>query len=880
MCEPCASIFGAATPWDPNYRDFFGIDERLSIATATESQSPLIVQLARFPEWQLFPILTYQFSSVMYDNNGLYIAEVEANQTYRVFFRANEISLWTGTRIIKYIAGTHPVNLSSKYFVYPNNNDFYEQTGSIYVQGGGWSKIGNIVTGAAASNGDNLYFAFASDDFGKDFTLTFDPKLEFIAVLRSATLLTPIKENFNDLWRVYQPLKTPVTYEELPTFEFRSLGEIIILTGVPSNTGGSQGFVSQVSAIITFPKFAQTEAEVAFSIERTECGCGPHMLPLASSCSPASSCVFAVNQLFGFVSIPIDSSHGTPTYWNCEANFWWGGESALFRLVSVSGLLNALGLTAIGIGAVCEHETPSTLSQGSGATTAFLHRRIPPYENANQEGFADYNGYQNRVFNKDERYGNVPGYNTDITAPSFWNREVAPKTRSFKKNHWKNPNYAQLSLTNPRNLRQRAGDTPAGAIPHEGRLYIGERLVLDAFQGHGSVFNLPSNFFVWTKDGEPVPYGRYLVIPSVGEGDAAVYVSTIPDVFPDLHNAWDITVAASATVEVSSENEYGDFHIAYDYAADDSIEITGELSEKVNVTFEDVESLLALGSTELGSYLTIDLPEERSVFQNNQVNPYTGQINAISYRLHDGCKAPELGDIVELTEPVGTGADLRFTGWPLGLSDVGAGTGYVKESGGATSPYHDGVVKDSAGSVKGGITVKTDGSITRTIVETYEQFDHEDGQGPVPYLNEYEETSDAGSTPLRVINPTTDAAFAFGGQMGPNQIYDMVRGWGGLASCRLRQPTGKFNLHTGEILVMKRSHFVMTGTTYYSPTVGQLYALIRTFNPEGVQIGFSETNITELAEGIQIEPPAEEGYTTLEIDHRNFSFVCHPGNLP
>lgn len=54
-------------------------------------------------------------------------------------------------------------------------------------------------------HGDYIYVAYASDDTGTDYTLTFDPLLNYIAVLRSATeIATPLVADFAGLWKNYK----------------------------------------------------------------------------------------------------------------------------------------------------------------------------------------------------------------------------------------------------------------------------------------------------------------------------------------------------------------------------------------------------------------------------------------------------------------------------------------------------------------------------------------------------------------------------------------------------------------------------------------------------------------------------------------------------
>lgn len=76
--------------------------------------------------------------------------------------------------------------------------------------------------GSKGRDGDNayLYVAYASDDSGTDFTMTFDPDLDYIAILNTnEEIETPEVSDFDGLWQRYknEPDKIPSAFVETST---------------------------------------------------------------------------------------------------------------------------------------------------------------------------------------------------------------------------------------------------------------------------------------------------------------------------------------------------------------------------------------------------------------------------------------------------------------------------------------------------------------------------------------------------------------------------------------------------------------------------------------------------------------------------------------
>lgn len=101
------------------------------------------------------------------------------------------------------------------------DGDFYIDTTNWIVfgpkNGGAWPSGVSIVgptgaTGSAGANGSAgadgassyLYIAWADDALGTGFTMTFTPNKNYIALLQSNTLITPVVGDFSGFWTKYQ----------------------------------------------------------------------------------------------------------------------------------------------------------------------------------------------------------------------------------------------------------------------------------------------------------------------------------------------------------------------------------------------------------------------------------------------------------------------------------------------------------------------------------------------------------------------------------------------------------------------------------------------------------------------------------------------------
>jgi len=78
-----------------------------------------------------------------------------------------------------------------------------------YKSGGAWALVNALQgpTGAAGDDGANayVYIAYASDDSGTNFTNTFDPALNYVAIKTTTTaIVTPVASDFTGLWKNYK----------------------------------------------------------------------------------------------------------------------------------------------------------------------------------------------------------------------------------------------------------------------------------------------------------------------------------------------------------------------------------------------------------------------------------------------------------------------------------------------------------------------------------------------------------------------------------------------------------------------------------------------------------------------------------------------------
>src|SRR5690606_34701760 len=65
--------------------------------------------------------------------------------------------------------------------------------------------LGDIQDTLAAGVGAYVYVAYASDDFGSDFTLTFNPAFDYVAIKSTTVPLEPpVASDFDGLWKNYK----------------------------------------------------------------------------------------------------------------------------------------------------------------------------------------------------------------------------------------------------------------------------------------------------------------------------------------------------------------------------------------------------------------------------------------------------------------------------------------------------------------------------------------------------------------------------------------------------------------------------------------------------------------------------------------------------
>jgi len=102
-----------------------------------------------------------------------------------------------------------------------------------------------------------LYVAYASDDIGTDFTMTFDEALDYIAILESNTeILNPIVSDFSGLWKNYkgaqgEPSMPTTIVTEIPTGDIDGVNTDFTLTHTPISQDAVFFLVNGICRTIT-----------------------------------------------------------------------------------------------------------------------------------------------------------------------------------------------------------------------------------------------------------------------------------------------------------------------------------------------------------------------------------------------------------------------------------------------------------------------------------------------------------------------------------------------------------------------------------------------------------------------------------------------------
>ena len=112
---------------------------------------------------------------------------------------------------VKESQGDDLSQIADKELVVNNNNELLiRRKEKVFKVGGGVGKQGKDGKDGVAKNGLDgvnayVYIAYASDDEGADFTMTFDPDLDYIAILGvDEEIETPEASDFDGLWKDYK----------------------------------------------------------------------------------------------------------------------------------------------------------------------------------------------------------------------------------------------------------------------------------------------------------------------------------------------------------------------------------------------------------------------------------------------------------------------------------------------------------------------------------------------------------------------------------------------------------------------------------------------------------------------------------------------------
>lgn len=277
--------------------------------SVTDSTGPIVAIVTRKPESQV--------TVGGYDCDGNFVCAVTKNCPYRAFFSPQDVSITNG--VILFSTGGH------QYYGNTLTEEFFEHGAPGAQYGRPWRKIGTLAATTTAINGDFLYLAFASGADGSGYSDTYDPDLDFIAVLRSPTPLTPAEEDFAGLFTRYTPNSAAV--EVLDGEFFRAKAAHIVIHCNPAQlppgcpftdnewATGNITLPPDVGAVITYPNFGQKGATIDWRVVRdNSCGCS-HLFG-----QPSGTLTFAPGEWRKRIEIPV-IDHDAPKWWGCPGNY-------------------------------------------------------------------------------------------------------------------------------------------------------------------------------------------------------------------------------------------------------------------------------------------------------------------------------------------------------------------------------------------------------------------------------------------------------------------------------------------------------------------------------------------------------------------------------
>lgn len=354
-CGPCVEIPDCV----PTGREVFGFEGALfnangyfpwspSRPTVTDSTGPILLTVSRRPENSI----PAQYAGAQYDCDGNYVLAVTEMCVFRAYFGSVEDKLTNGI-VVNEWGG-------SFYYVHPLTNNFHER---LYAANHPypWKFLDAVGTANEADNGDKLYLAWADDEAGAGFTQSFNSGKLYMALLRSATPLTPVEADFAGQWKTWKPVNPEYVVNgqrfvaKTGHLVFHAKAQYVPAAPCAPLGWNGNGPTPPVTGFVTYPDFGTRAASVDYATTRDACGCS-HLLPDASG-----TLNFAAGEYRKQFTMAVED-HDAPQWWGCEGNYPGGLMSGYESgVVTLDNLVHAgfdayIASPTANVSVICEHD--------------------------------------------------------------------------------------------------------------------------------------------------------------------------------------------------------------------------------------------------------------------------------------------------------------------------------------------------------------------------------------------------------------------------------------------------------------------------------------------------------------------------------------------
>ena len=216
---------------------------------------------------------------------------------------------------VKESQGDDLSQIADKELVVNNNNELLiRRKEKVFKVGGGVGKQGKDGKDGVAKNGLDgvnayVYIAYASDDEGADFTMTFDPDLDYIAILGvDEEIETPEASDFDGLWKDYkgQPI------------DHVSFTSTTALSGLPNEPG-------EIDTYTVWGDVGETINLGTFDVYNGNDGVGGALVDLTdvNASSPSDGQVLTYNTATS-KWIPTTIAAAAVLLMSLSVDSWWG----------------------------------------------------------------------------------------------------------------------------------------------------------------------------------------------------------------------------------------------------------------------------------------------------------------------------------------------------------------------------------------------------------------------------------------------------------------------------------------------------------------------------------------------------------------------------